>query len=111
MVSYSVAQRTREIGIRMAQVLRMVMVEGFRPIFVGLVVGVVASAGVSRLFAATLFGPNPNWTPSRSLVCLACWVSSRFSPRIFLPAGDAHRADGRFASCVLGAIPRPPRGQ
>src|SRR5216684_1987022 len=52
MVSYSVAQRTREIGIRMAigaqsgQVLRLIVCEGFLPILAGMVVGVVASAGV-----------------------------------------------------------------
>jgi ABC-type antimicrobial peptide transport system permease subunit len=64
MVSYSVAQKTREIGIRMAlgaeggQILRLVVYEGLVPILGGMVVGVVASAGVSRLLAATLFGLN-----------------------------------------------------
>jgi predicted permease len=62
MASYSVAQRTREIGIRMAlgaqgiQVLRQVMHEGFRPILSGTAIGVVVSAGVSRALSATLFG-------------------------------------------------------
>jgi ABC-type antimicrobial peptide transport system permease subunit len=65
MVSHSVAQRTREIGVRMAlgaqriQVLRLVMSEGFRPILSGIVIGVVASAGVSRTLSATLFGLSP----------------------------------------------------
>jgi predicted permease len=62
MVSYSVAQRTREIGIRMAlgaediQVLGLVVREGFQPIAVGILVGIASSAAVSRLLAATLFG-------------------------------------------------------
>ena len=65
MVSYSVAQRTREIGIRMAlgaqstQVLRLVVGEGFRPILAGIFLGVLASAGVSRTLSATLFGLSP----------------------------------------------------
>ncbi len=65
MISYSVAQRTREIGIRMAlgaqtvQVLRLVMGEGFRPILFGVVIGVLASAGVSRALSAALFGLSP----------------------------------------------------
>jgi predicted permease len=62
MVSYSVAQRTREIGIRMAlgakdiQVLGLVIREGLRPIAGGIIVGIAFSAGVSRLMTATLFG-------------------------------------------------------
>jgi predicted permease len=62
MVNYSVAQRTREIGIRMAlgaqdvQVLSLVIREGFQPIGAGILVGIAASAAVSRLLAATLFG-------------------------------------------------------
>ena len=65
MVRYSVAQRTREIGIRMAlgaqsiQVLRVVVSEGFRPILFGVVIGVLASVGVSRALSATLFGLSP----------------------------------------------------
>jgi macrolide transport system ATP-binding/permease protein len=65
MVSYSVAQRTREIGVRMAlgaqtiQVLRLVMSEGFRPILSGVVIGIIVSAGVSRALSATLFGLHP----------------------------------------------------
>jgi macrolide transport system ATP-binding/permease protein len=65
MVSYSVAQRTREIGIRMAlgaqgiQVLRQVMQDGFRPILSGMAIGILLSACVSRALAATLFGLSP----------------------------------------------------
>jgi macrolide transport system ATP-binding/permease protein len=65
MVSYSVAQRTREIGVRMAlgaqsiQVLWLVLSEGFRPIFFGVVIGIIVSAGASRALSATLFGLSP----------------------------------------------------
>src|SRR6266480_3735781 len=91
MVSYNVAQRTREIGIRMAlgaqsvQVLRHVVREGFQPILAGIVIGIVASAGVSRLMAATLFGLNPMDAVSFSgmslllgaIALLATWLPAR----------------------------------
>jgi len=91
MVSYNVAQRTREIGIRMAlgaqsvQVLRHVVREGFQPILAGIVIGIVASAGVSRLLAATLFGLNPMDAVSFSgvslllgaIALLATWLPAR----------------------------------
>jgi predicted permease len=62
LMAYSVAQRTREIGIRMAlgaeatQVRRMVIVQGMRLAIIGVVVGVVAAFGLTRLMASFLFG-------------------------------------------------------
>jgi putative ABC transport system permease protein len=97
MVSYSVAQRTREIGIRMAigaqsgQVMRLIVYEGFLPILAGMVVGVVASAGVSRLLAATLFGLNPMDAISFSGVSLLLGAIALFAT--VLPARRAMRVD------------------
>jgi len=61
-VSYLTAQRTREIGIRMAlgarpaDVLRMVTVEGIGLAILGVLFGVVASLGLGRLIASRLYG-------------------------------------------------------
>jgi ABC-type antimicrobial peptide transport system permease subunit len=61
-VSYAVARRTREIGIRMAlgarkrDVLRLVVLESGRPVIMGLIVGVAAAAGASRVMQSLLFG-------------------------------------------------------
>jgi macrolide transport system ATP-binding/permease protein len=62
LVVYSVARRTKEIGIRMAigagsgDVLRMVLVQGLTLALVGIAFGSVASAGIARLLSAGLTG-------------------------------------------------------
>jgi ABC-type antimicrobial peptide transport system permease subunit len=64
--SYTVTQRTREIGIRMAlgdRPLRMgrtVVREGMNLVGVGLVVGAVAAFGAGRLIEGLLFGVRPH---------------------------------------------------
>src|SRR6266566_5295927 len=60
-VAYSVAQRTTEIGVRMAlgaqtrDVLQLVVREGMAPVVSGLLIGIVATFGLSRLMAAQLY--------------------------------------------------------
>jgi predicted permease len=62
LMAYSVAQRTREIGIRMAlgaeaeQVRWMVVFQGMRLAVVGVLVGLTAAFGLTRLMASFLFG-------------------------------------------------------
>ena len=64
-VAYTVAQRTREIGIRMAlgadgaRVLRLVVGDGMRLVVIGVVIGMLLAAGATRLLAAFLFGVSP----------------------------------------------------
>jgi len=64
-ISYSVTQKTQEIGIRMAlgatqgRVQRDVLAKTLRMAVVGTTVGIVASVGVSRLIATLLFGTQP----------------------------------------------------
>jgi predicted permease len=96
MVSYSVAQRTREIGIRMAlgaqdlQVVRLVVHEGFRPIAAGIFAGIAAAAAVSRLLAATLFGLSSMDAVSfagvslllASIAMLATWLPAQRATRV-----------------------------
>jgi len=90
-VAYGVEQRTHEIGIRMAlgaqpgDVLRMVLGEGTRLAMIGLVIGVVASLGLTRLMSSLLFGVRATDPPTfagvailLALVALvACYLPAR----------------------------------
>jgi putative ABC transport system permease protein len=97
-LSYIVAQRTSEIGIRMAlgaqreQVLRMMLLDGLRPALFGLAFGLVISVGVARLIRSMLYGTQPLdpgvfGTVAATLLlvaALACmipaWRASRLDP-------------------------------
>ena len=97
-LSYMVAQRQAEIGIRMAlgaqrpQILSRVLRDGLRPAVFGLVLGLLASVGLTRLIASELFGTQPLDPAVLALVsavllavaAAAClipaWRASRFDP-------------------------------
>jgi putative ABC transport system permease protein len=75
-VAYGVAQRTREIGIRMAlgatpgSVLRLVLGQGMRAVAIGLIIGIAGALLVSRLLRASLFGISGNDLTSYGAACL-----------------------------------------
>jgi putative ABC transport system permease protein len=64
-LAYTVRQRVREIGIRMALgapasgVLRMVVVDGLKPTLAGVVLGLLLAAALVRMMEALLFGVSP----------------------------------------------------
>lgn len=90
-VAYSVARRTREIGIRIAlgamprQVIQLIIKQGFLIVMVGLVIGLALAFGVSRLLASFLYGvsvtdPIPFLGVPLLLVAVtlvACYIPAR----------------------------------
>ena len=69
LMAYSVAQRTQEIGIRMAlgadskRIRKLVVWQGMRLALMGIVCGIAASFGLTRLLSTFLFGVKP-WDPA-----------------------------------------------
>ena len=66
LISYSVAQRTPEIGIRLAlgatrkNIFRIILGQGFRLVLIGLAFGVVGAFGLTRLIRSLMFGVTPS---------------------------------------------------
>jgi len=64
-MSYTVAQHTREIGIRIAlgaqprAILKLIMGRGFVLVSIGVAVGILASLGLTRFIESMLFGVRP----------------------------------------------------
>ena len=97
-LSFMVAQRTTEIGVRIAlgasreNIMRKILRDGLRPAVYGLVLGLAASVGVARLIQSLLFGTRPFDLAVFALVsvtlllvaALACalpaWRASRLDP-------------------------------
>ncbi|MEJ2204663.1 MAG: ABC transporter permease [Gemmatimonadota bacterium] len=95
-VSYGVARRTREMGIRIAlgadggKVLGMVVGASMRMVFAGLALGLVAAYGLTRLLAGLLYEVSPTDPLTLVIVAvalagtalLASWVPARAGTRV-----------------------------
>jgi ABC-type antimicrobial peptide transport system permease subunit len=96
-LSYVVAQRTREIGVRMAlgaeagRVRRMVMAQGARVVAVGVVIGIAVALAFTRALDSLLFGVKAVDVPtfigmSASMVAIGLFAS-------YVPARRASKVD------------------
>jgi len=101
-LSYLVMQRVSEIGIRIAlgaqreQILSLILLDGLKPALLGLVLGLMASAGATQLIRSMLYGTQP-YDPTvivsvtltllliASIACVfPAWRASRLDPMLAL---------------------------
>jgi len=96
-LSYSVAQRTTEIGIRMAigaprtRVLTMVLADGFAWVLPGLAAGFLLSFAVNPLLARLLYGVQPTNPANYAVILIGVVLVSALAA--FLPARRAMNTD------------------
>jgi putative ABC transport system permease protein len=96
-MAYSVAQRTREVGIRMAlgarplDVLRLVIGQGMLLAGAGIIVGLLAAMGVARLFSSLLYGVSASDPLTFAIVALVLALSALAA--CYFPARRAMRVD------------------
>ncbi len=99
--SFSVAQRTHEIGLRMAlgaqegDVLRMVIAKGIRPAITGTAIGLAGAFGLVRLLSSQLFGVKP--VDPATFVSVALLLMSIASLASYIPARRATKVDPMVA--------------
>lgn len=95
-ISHLVGQRTHEIGVRMAlgaqsgDVMRLVLGQGLRMAFLGVLIGIVTALALTRLMASQLFGVSPNDPLTfvgvgallTLVALLACYIPARRAIRV-----------------------------
>lgn len=96
-LSYSVSQRTHEVGIRMAlgagtrEVLRLFIGQGMRLVLLGVVIGVGGALALTRLMSSLLFGVST--TDTITFVLVAVGLTAVGVVACYLPARRATRVD------------------
>jgi putative ABC transport system permease protein len=97
LMAYSVAQRTQEMGIRMAlgadrdKIRKLVVWQGMRLALAGVVAGIAASFGLTRLLSTFLFGVKP-WDPA-VFVSAPVILAAIALLAVWLPAARASKVD------------------
>jgi putative ABC transport system permease protein len=95
-IAYAVSQRTREIGIRIAlgaqrtDVLRLIMGQGAKLAFAGVIAGLFGGFLLSRLMSSLLFGVSPrDWATFSvvpwivlALILAGCYIPARRATRV-----------------------------
>jgi len=98
-VTYTVRQRSREIGVRIAvgasnkKILRMVIAQGMRNVLLGLVLGLAGSLALTRLVGSSVFGLTATATDLRIYVLTALLLLGVALLACYLPAWRATKID------------------
>jgi ABC-type antimicrobial peptide transport system permease subunit len=97
LISFTVLQRTREIGIRMAlgakpaDVLGLILKQGIGATLVGIVAGIVAGIALTRTMASLLFGVKP--TDGLTFACVSLILIAVALIASYVPARRAMKTD------------------
>jgi putative ABC transport system permease protein len=95
--SYTVAQRTHEVGIRMAigaqknDVLRLFLHDGLRLVLLGLAIGLVSAFALTRLIQSLLFGVSANDAATFTLAAIGLFIVALLA--CYIPARRATKVD------------------
>jgi len=101
LLSYEVARRTRELGIRMAlgaqrrDLLRLVVGQGIMLVLIGAAFGIAAALGVTRFISSMLYGLHAN--DSVTFVAVATLLTLVALAACYIPARRAMRVDPMLA--------------
>jgi len=100
-LSYSVAQRTKEFGVRMAlgasrgDILRLVLESGGRLLLIGLVIGLAASVALAQIVNSRVF--NVPMLDPLALIAAALLLSAAALAACFIPSRRATKVDPMVA--------------
>jgi putative ABC transport system permease protein len=100
-MAYSVSRRTREIGVRIAlgagsgDILRMILGQGLRTIFIGVAIGIAGSLALTRALESLLFGVTATDPLTFGAVTLLLVGAALFA--CYIPARRAMRVDPMIA--------------
>jgi len=96
-MAYSVSRRTREIGVRVAlgagsgDVLRMILGQGLRTIFIGVAIGIAGSLALTRTVGSLLFGVTA--TDPLTLTMVSVLLSAVAAAACYFPARRATKVE------------------
>jgi putative ABC transport system permease protein len=96
LLTASVSQRTRELGVRIAlgatahDVVRLIIAQGMKLVLSGIVIGVISAVALKRVIGKLLFGVSPTDATTFTLIALlmiavallACWIPASRATKV-----------------------------